>query len=218
MRYLPARKALIAAFAAACAITLAACDLSLPGGRSNPGGLKPSGELGVIEFNQTFEDPDTGVLITVQKVTTVWIPIIQPEDIGPDFPGQSMIGIRISADNSQAQYTTYGPFPSSFTIYSTQTGAPARCVTIAERPATDYSGAIVNTAKILQALGGDKAFTTSVSTDEPNEGWLMCRPSQELDAAGFESGGFTVTYHRDAYTTSDGTELPEIMIDAVKVS
>lgn len=170
-----------------------------------------SGPLGVVQVNQTFSGA-TGLVYTVQEVTTVWLDAEQFRWVGAG--SKRAVGVRLSVDDRAVKadgtklddWPPPGDMPPVF--LTTLDGAHyAYCYHL-------NAGGQADTAHNLSLLGGDVAY----SFDEEaglGEGWVVCDTSPADDD--LFGGEYIVNIRSRAGNAFDGTPVFDPVFQVVIV-
>lgn len=149
-----------------------------------------------VDLDQTFEDTDLGVALTIETVNTSWLPYVA--QAGEDTSlHPRMTGFSIKVDQSLAKYLDVTPRGQDFSLIAPDNSVAA-CAGLLTSPTYQ-----TNTAAILASLGADVAYDPLT---DPLAGWIWCFTDTTSDAA-FTSAGFTIHYERGAAVSTDGTPI-----------
>jgi len=157
----------------------------------------------VVNANFTWTDPETGVSVTIEQVTTAPLP---GTTLGSNWHLYDQVyGMRITVDTtgSASSGVTIDGWPqidgmSGFWLYSMDERHDADCYTLT------FNTSDADQKKALAALDGDQVFQYDQQSGR-GDGWIACGVFPD-DVEGF-AAGFTIIFDGTAGHTADGTRV-----------
>jgi len=172
-----------------------------------------SGPLGVVNTNFTWVDPETGLSVEIEQVTTAALPGTTVRSNWGLYA--QVYGMRVTVDTTGAasRGVTIDAWPpiavsSGFQLYSLNLKHDADCDTLT------YDITDADQKKALAALDGDQVFQYDQQSGR-GDGWIACGILED-DVAAF-TAGFTVIFYATGGYTGDGTRVGSGPLELVTV-
>jgi len=154
----------------------------------------------VINANFTWVDPDTGLSVTIEKVTTA---PLSGTTLGPKWHLYDQVyGMRVTVDTTRARTigVTVDGWPqigvaSGFSLLPLDHQWDADCNTMT------FNFTDADQKKALAALDGDQVFQYDQQSGR-GDGWITCGVFAD-DVVRF-AAGFTIVFYATAAHTPDG--------------
>ena len=172
-----------------------------------------SGPLGVVNTNFTWVDPETGLSVAIEQVTTAPLPGTTVRSNWGLYA--QVYGMRITIDTTGAasRGVTIDGWPpigvsSDFWLLSLDQKHDADCDTLT----FDITDA--DQKKALAALDGDQVFQYDQQSGR-GDGWIACGVFSD-DVEAF-AAGFTIIFEGTGGHTADGTRVGSPPLELVTV-